>query len=95
MKREVSKFKNATFATQIIKKHPLDVPQEKPHSQKLYNTHRKTPSPESLYNKFSDRQACNLSKRDAKAGAPSRTAKSPRTSILKNTFEPLPLIIDI
>ena len=30
MKRKVSKFKNATFATQIIKKHPLDVPQKKP-----------------------------------------------------------------
>ena len=29
MKREVSKFKNATFATQIIKKHPLDIPQKK------------------------------------------------------------------
>ena len=52
MKRKVLKFKSTIFEIQIIRKQPPEVlHRKKICSEKLRNTHRKTPASESFSNK--------------------------------------------
>ena len=100
MKLNVSKFKKHNFCNIDNSEAATRCSTQKMHSQKFCNIRRKTPTPESLSNKFAGSQACNYIKKrceNRRSSVPSRlpprTANSPRTLILKNTFERLPLII--